>query len=166
MQTSQNALFIGRFQPPHKGHEAAIKSILNSHKRLLIAIGSSNKSRTKENPLSAKERLFLLKKMLPAKNKKISFAFVPDSPSDKKWVRFMLANFPPEKYDIYSKNPLVKKLLKNRYRFHNLKFRNRSRLQGSKIRKLLRRGMKTNSIPKKIKKIFCKKYEKIIKSCA
>jgi nicotinamide-nucleotide adenylyltransferase len=42
------ALFIGRFQPLHLGHLDALKQI--SKEEIIIGIGSSQYSGTKENP--------------------------------------------------------------------------------------------------------------------
>ena len=38
------ALFIGRFQPFHKGHLAAIKWILKKEGKIFIVIGSNQQS--------------------------------------------------------------------------------------------------------------------------
>jgi len=54
------ALFIGRFQPFHSGHLDAIKQI--SEEEIIIGIGSSQYSKTEENPYSFEERKKMIKK--------------------------------------------------------------------------------------------------------
>ncbi|MEK6857287.1 MAG: adenylyltransferase/cytidyltransferase family protein, partial [Nanoarchaeota archaeon] len=42
----KTGLFIGRFQPLHKGHVEVMKTLAETLDKLVIAIGSSNKSNT------------------------------------------------------------------------------------------------------------------------
>lgn len=49
-------VFIGRFQPFHKGHEHVILEALQKTNELLILVGSSNMSRSIRNPFSFDER--------------------------------------------------------------------------------------------------------------
>jgi len=53
-------LFIGRFQPFHLGHLSDIKDALKEVDELVIAIGSSQHSGTKENPFSTEERIKMI----------------------------------------------------------------------------------------------------------
>ena len=52
----RKALFIGRFQPFHKGHLSVIDEIMDGLEYLVIGIGSAGKSYTMENPFTAGER--------------------------------------------------------------------------------------------------------------
>lgn len=54
------ALFIGRCEPPHLGHNNGIKKLLNSHDKVVVAIGSAFSSRTIKNPFSYVERREML----------------------------------------------------------------------------------------------------------
>lgn len=56
------ALFIGRFQPFHQGHLDAIKQI--SEDEIIIGIGSSQYSKTDDNPYSFEERQKMIEKTL------------------------------------------------------------------------------------------------------
>lgn len=100
----QRALFIGRFQPFHNAHLVDIKKILKEVNEVIIAIGSSQKKNTLENPFSYKERKEMISKTL--KNNKIkNFKIypVPDLYNDKKWVGYIKSKLP--KYDyVYSGN--------------------------------------------------------------
>lgn len=49
-------VFIGRFQPFHKGHEFIVREALTRTKTLIILIGSANSPRTTKNPFSFDER--------------------------------------------------------------------------------------------------------------
>ncbi len=60
----QSALFIGRFQPFHKGHLAAVKKILEKNERVIIAIGSAEKNLLPHNPLTASERFQIIEESL------------------------------------------------------------------------------------------------------
>ena len=58
------ALFIGRFQPFHKAHLQDIKAILKECDEVIIAIGSSQHSDTKDNPFSVAERIEMIDKTI------------------------------------------------------------------------------------------------------
>ena len=60
------AIFIGRFQPLHRGHLKAIKWILKKEKEIFIIIGSFQESLTKNNPFSFQERKEMIEKTLKA----------------------------------------------------------------------------------------------------
>ncbi|MFH1306145.1 MAG: adenylyltransferase/cytidyltransferase family protein [Candidatus Micrarchaeota archaeon] len=163
----ENALFIGRFQPFHKGHEKAISYLLKKYKKIKIAIGSSQFSRTKENPFSARQRLFLLKKIIssrPKWKKRISFAFLPDNPSNAKWTKSFSSRFSSKKFAICSANPLVNSLLKKAgYKFDTPHLVKRIYWQGKKIRdKIRKKKSYLKDIPNAIKKYMKNKGEKII----
>lgn len=51
--------FLGRFQPLHRGHHRVIKE-KKEELDLKIIIGSPEKSRTQENPLTAEERIDII----------------------------------------------------------------------------------------------------------
>lgn len=101
------ALFIGRFQPFHNAHLKVINEIAKSH-RLIIAIGSTNESRTRENPFTEQER----KKMIElAVGKKHRVIGIPDVENDEDWPDHVASYCD---FDVvYSGNKLVIKLMKN-----------------------------------------------------
>jgi len=63
-----SAIFVGRFQPFHKGHLEAIKWILKREKEILIFIGSLQESWQKDNPFSFFERKEMVEKALFSEN--------------------------------------------------------------------------------------------------
>lgn len=54
------AVFIGRFQPLHKGHTAVIDKALSIAKHVIVLVGSANLGRTIRNPFSYDERYQML----------------------------------------------------------------------------------------------------------
>ena len=58
------ALFIGRFQPFHKGHLKVIKDIIKKDYRVIIGIGSSQYSHTVDNPFTSDERKKMIQETL------------------------------------------------------------------------------------------------------
>ncbi|MFQ3319335.1 MAG: nicotinamide-nucleotide adenylyltransferase [Natronomonas sp.] len=54
------AAFLGRFQPFHEGHHRVV-SEYKERFGLVIALGSPEKSRTAENPLTAEEREYVIR---------------------------------------------------------------------------------------------------------
>lgn len=66
----QSALFIGRFQPFHKGHLEMVKKILKNNERIIIVIGSAEKNFIQNDPLTAAERFQVIDESL--KEAKIS----------------------------------------------------------------------------------------------
>ncbi len=116
------ALFIGRFQPFHQGHLIDIKNILKEYDEVLIAIGSSNERRTKENPFSYNERRSMIKAMLE-KNKIKNYRIYPspDLYNDKKWVDDIRKRLPV--FDIvFSGNPWTLRCFrKHKYKVKRIK---------------------------------------------
>ena len=72
------AVFVGRFQPFHKGHLKIVKKMSRKF-RLIIVIGSTDK-KNKENPFSAKARSSMIRAALSeAGIKGISILKMPDT---------------------------------------------------------------------------------------
>ena len=58
------ALFVGRFQPLHKGHLQVFQNISKEYDEVIIGIGSSQYSDTSKNPFTSKEGKLMLEKSL------------------------------------------------------------------------------------------------------
>ncbi len=87
-----NALFIGRFQPFHKGHLKVIKYALEKYDEIIIGIGSSQYQNTIKNPFSFKERKNMIKKTLNKNNiKDFRIIPIPDIHNPPKWVDHVLS---------------------------------------------------------------------------
>jgi bifunctional NMN adenylyltransferase/nudix hydrolase len=53
-------VFIGRFQPFHKGHQEVIKKALGMAEKVIVLVGSSRQARTIKNPFSFEERVSMI----------------------------------------------------------------------------------------------------------
>ncbi|WP_176323870.1 bifunctional nicotinamide-nucleotide adenylyltransferase/Nudix hydroxylase [Burkholderia vietnamiensis] len=96
MSTQQNRrfdalVFIGRFQPPHRGHLNLLKSALSRAERVCVLIGSTDKPRTVKDPFSFDERRQMLASLLDASEReRVTIAAVQDSTyNDGDWVRWV-----------------------------------------------------------------------------
>lgn len=110
----KTALFIGRFQPFHKAHLSDIKLILKECGKVIIAIGSSQESGTKENPFSYEEREEMIEKILNA-HKIFSYDVIPipDINDDDKWVDHVKKIIPTFEL-VYTGNDFTEKLFKEK----------------------------------------------------
>ena len=108
----RRGLYVGRFQPFHKGHLEAIKDVLKEVDELVIVIGSAQYSHRKDNPFTAGERVTMIRKALeeaeiPAARWWI--VPVPDVHVHMVWVAEVVGYVP--KFDVvYSNEPLTKRL--------------------------------------------------------
>ena len=110
----KTALFIGRFQPFHKAHLSDIKLALKECSKVVIAIGSSQESGTKDNPFTYEGRKEMIRNTLKA-HKIIDYDIVPvpDINDDEKWVSHVKKIVPD--FDIvYTGNELTQKLFKEK----------------------------------------------------
>jgi len=131
-----NVLFIGRFQPFHKGHLEIIKKISAEYQNIIIGIGSSQYQNTLENPFSENERKEMIIESL--KNEEIKnykIVLLPDIHNPPKWVEHV--NSIILDYNIVITNsPTTKKLFtKKGFEVRNTPIYNRKELSGYTIRK-------------------------------
>ena len=137
-----HGLFIGRFQPFHKGHLYALEVASSLCKELVIGIGSSQETGTKINPLSSKIRIKIITAGLGGTKidaKELKFIEIPDSASNDAWFNYIIRRDPDIEV-VFSRNGLVKKI----FRSHNIpvispKWYERRRLMAAKIRGLIKK---------------------------
>lgn len=85
------AIFVGRFQPFHKGHLEAIKWILKREKKILIFIGSLQEFWQRKNPFTFFERKEMIESSLfDEKIKNFKIYGVPDFFDDVFWAKKVL----------------------------------------------------------------------------
>jgi len=77
----QRALFIGRFQPFHKGHHHAITTAAEEY-TMVLGIGSAATSHTPENPLTAGERREVITACCPD----AEIREIPDQHDGERWM--------------------------------------------------------------------------------
>ena len=86
-------LYIGRFQPFHRGHLSVVKKALEECDTLVIAIGSAQESRTKKNPFSFDERKLFIWRSLWGDNARVVIVPVADRieySDDAGWGQYVL----------------------------------------------------------------------------
>ncbi len=106
----KRGLFIGRFQPFHNGHYEAIKKLLKKYDEVIVVIGSSEDSYTKENPFTCGERIEMIRHSFSKTDlSKLIIVPVPDVNDNRIWVDHLLMHI-PEVNNVYSNNSLVKML--------------------------------------------------------
>lgn len=130
-----NGLFIGRFQPFHLGHLAAVKFALSSVDSLSIGIGSSNRSNEKRNPFTADERKEMILSSLDEPTlEKIKIYYVPDVDNHEKWTYHVDSIVP--KYDVvFSNDDFTHDLFKKRgVKTVSVPLKQREVLSGTEIR--------------------------------
>ena len=128
------ALFIGRFQPFHKGHLHAVTLLLKEYDELIIMIGSAESNDT-DNPFSPGMRIDMIRAAIPKKfHSRVLLVPVRDVNNHSLWVSHCIS-YLPFFSDVYSNNELVRELFKSKgYAVHNTPELKRSVYQGVRIR--------------------------------
>lgn len=130
-----DGLLIGRFQPFHLGHLAAVKFALTQVDNLAIGIGSSNRVNEKRNPFSAEERKEMIASSLDESDlQKCKIYFVPDVNDHAKWTYHVDQIIP--KYDVvFSNDDFTHELYKKRdIKVISVPLKQREILSGTDIR--------------------------------
>lgn len=130
-----DGLLIGRFQPFHLGHLAAVKFALTQVDNLAIGIGSSNRYNEKRNPFSAEERKEMIESSLDKSDiPRCKIYFVPDVNDHAKWTYHVDQIIP--KYDVvFSNDDFTHELYKKRdIKVVSVPLKQREILSGTDIR--------------------------------
>ena len=110
----RRGVFVGRFQPFHKGHLEVIKRIIKEVDELAVIVGSSQYSHRLDNPFTAGERITMIRKALEETGiplQKIWIIPVPDVHQHALWVSQIVGYAP--KFDVvYCNEPLTSRLFK------------------------------------------------------
>lgn len=134
----RRALFIGRFQPFHKGHLYSIKYILKEFDEVVITIAAAQYSYTIDNPFTAGERVEMIRAGLDDLYDRAYIIPVDNTSSNYEWPRHVL-NYVPRVRVVFSNNKLVQALFKA----YGLEVRETPVLpdvSGSLVRKLMAEG--------------------------
>ncbi len=134
----KRGVFVGRFQPFHKGHLEAVKDILAEVDELIIVVGSSQYSHRTDNPFTAGERITMIKQALEEEKIPISRCWiipVPDVHVHMVWVAQVVGYTP--KFDIvYTNEPLTRRLfLEKGFKVKSVPFHEREIYSATEIRK-------------------------------
>jgi nicotinamide-nucleotide adenylyltransferase len=152
-------LFVGRFQPFHKGHLATVKFALGKVDQLVIVVGSAQKSHEPKNPFTAGERIRMIKESLDSEKeidiKKVVIIPVPDVDVHSLWIRQVDMLVP--KYDfVFANDPFTLMLFRERgFKTVEAPLVERSEMQATEIRNRMATGGKWDSlVPAPVAKII------------
>ncbi|MAH21238.1 nicotinamide-nucleotide adenylyltransferase [Candidatus Bathyarchaeota archaeon] len=138
-----DGLFVGRFQPFHRGHLWSIKFALERVSILYIGVGSADKSHAANNPFTAGERIGMIKTCLNQANvdcRRWLVIPIPDSHSHGTWVTNVQMLVPH--FDmVFSNDPLTARLFsENEVQVIPVPLMKRPRYSGTEIRRRIREG--------------------------
>ncbi|MDQ1281198.1 MAG: nicotinamide-nucleotide adenylyltransferase [Thermoproteota archaeon] len=134
----KRGLYVGRFQPFHRGHSEVVKGLLKKVDELVVVIGSSQKSHELENPFTSGERIEMIRASLdeigvsPSKHYLIP---VPDSQDHSLWVPQVVSSSPF--FDVvYSNEPFTRRLFKEaHFTVESIPFFKREIYSATEVRK-------------------------------
>lgn len=117
-------LFIGRFQPYHIGHHLVIQGMTKLCSKVVIGIGSSDKSGTAENPYTAQERKEMIQQSLQDEDIipmfDVVFVDLPDHNDDAQWTQHVLEKVGPIDM-IWTGNEETKKCFEGKLEIKDIK---------------------------------------------
>jgi bifunctional NMN adenylyltransferase/nudix hydrolase len=100
MKKKKVAIYIGRFAPPHKGHEETIQYCLNKYDETIVFIGSQNKRRTLKNPFKVDNIIKWIYRSVNFNDRLICKSINDYLYSDNKWI----AQIEDYVYSIFNKD--------------------------------------------------------------
>jgi len=134
------ALYIGRFQPFHKGHLKALYWILERENEVIIGIGSAQFSHTLKNPFTLGERIEMIYSVLKQENllTRAVIVGIPDTDNQHSiWVS-LVKSFSPRFEKVYTNDPLSRQLFEeNNIPTSGIPFFKRDIYKATKIRELM-----------------------------
>ncbi len=144
-------LFIGRFQPFHKGHLHVVEMMIEECDRVIIGVGSAQKKWEPRNPLSGGERIEMIRAAL--EQKKIPFEIypIPDIDCYPAWPHYIKSIIPSFQI-VYSSSEVVLDLFKDiRVDVRKVEGVNRDSWKGEEIRRRISTGEEWRSlVPEKV----------------
>lgn len=157
----KRGLFVGRFQPFHKGHLKPLKDILEKLDELIIVVGSAQYSHKIDNPFTAGERITMIRLALEEEGippSKYWIISVPDVHVHMTWVS-NIVGYTPKFTVVYSNESLTRRLfVEADYKVEPVPFHKREVYSATEIRKQMLNGQKweklvPNSVVQFIKEI-------------
>jgi nicotinamide-nucleotide adenylyltransferase len=135
------ALFVGRFQPFHKGHLFMTKRILEDFDQILIGVGSAQYSHKIDNPFSYEERSRMIGLALDIEGLKgCRILPIDDVHNHATWVTFVESAVPTFGV-VFSNDPLTIKLFQEKgYDVREQSLYNRDDLSGTEVRERMASG--------------------------
>lgn len=136
MAANMKVLFIGRFQPFHKGHLRVVQEASKKYDEVIIGIGSSQYSDTSDNPFTSEERELMIKKTLEKTDiNNYRIISIPDIHNPPKWVDHVLSIV--SDFDVViSNNSLTKRLFSEKdYNVKETPLYEKKKYSGREIRR-------------------------------
>jgi len=158
----KRGLFVGRFQPLHKGHLWAFEYILKKVDELIIVVGSAQYSHRMDNPFTAGERVTMIRAALDeAKVEPSRYWIIPvrDVHVHMLWVAEVVGFTP--KFDVaYTNEPLTRRLLiESGFKVEPIPFQKREKYSSTIIRERIRNNQNWEELVPKSIANFIKKIE-------
>lgn len=148
---------MGRFQPFHLGHLAAVKYALKQVQYLYVVVGSAQRSHERDNPFTAGERITMIKSALDGNgvdpSKWMAIPIV-DADSHSLWVASVESMVP--KFDIVFTNDALTFLLFNEggIEVKAVPYLDRSRYSATNVRaRILERKDWDSLVPPQVAKL-------------
>ncbi|MFX1473854.1 MAG: nicotinamide-nucleotide adenylyltransferase [Promethearchaeota archaeon] len=136
-------LFIGRFQPLHKGHLYVLEEIFAREQRVFIVIGSAEACFTPMNPFTVGERIQMLLGVLDSLEipcARYLIVPIPDIHNYSRWVQHIIQYLPPFG-KVYTGSETVRKLFSEQGIPVTMIAHHRRRvLSGTEARRRLQKG--------------------------
>lgn len=134
------ALYVGRFQPFHKGHKEVVERLDSRHDELVVAVGGPELSYSRRHPFQIGERIQMIKESISVDFDSVYLIPVPDIDNNSLWVG-RVENYTPEFGVVYSNNELVEILFEDSgYNVEGIDWVDRSRLSGTEVRERMIKG--------------------------
>jgi nicotinamide-nucleotide adenylyltransferase len=136
-------LYVGRFQPVHKGHIHAIKYAFSRVKELVIGIGSAQYSHEMKNPFTAGERFRMIRLALDENRvKRDHYTIIPlqDTRTHSIWVAQVMA-YTPKFNVIFTNDSLTSGLFREaNFPVENIPYLSRTNYNATSIRNRILEG--------------------------
>jgi nicotinamide-nucleotide adenylyltransferase len=136
----KKALFVGRFQPFHKGHMDVLSRLCRRYGKVYIIIGSATESGTYENPFTVEERIEMARRALEGQGiGNFEISSVEDFHDDRLWTSAIKRAF---QFDVaYSRNPwTIECFRRNGVQARKHSFVHERKYSGKEIRKRMAKG--------------------------
>jgi len=147
-------LYVGRFQPVHKGHIHAIKYAFDKVKELVIGIGSGQYSHELKNPFTAGERFRMIRLALDENRvKRDRYCIIPlqDTRTHSIWAAQVIA-YTPKFNVVFTNDPLTIGLFREaNFPVELIPFLSRSSYNATRVRSRILEGKPWESlVPKSV----------------
>jgi len=139
----KRGVYVGRFQPFHKGHLEVIKKIVKEVDELVIIVGSSQYSHRFDNPFTAGERITMVRNALKEGGidlSKIWIIPVPDVHQHALWV-CQVVGYTPKFHVVYANEPLTHRLfMEAGFKVKSMPYIKRDVYHATEVRKRMLQG--------------------------